>query len=138
MSTGQSIIIAGLALHVISLTAFFILFLGVLWPTNLFRPKTYGELDREDRKTKRFVIFILIAILLIIGRSGFRVAEYSEGIFGTLGHNEVLFIIFDGFPVAIATSLMVIFHPIYMLPTTPRASKFAGQELRFLPEDQES
>ncbi|KAI0508855.1 RTA1 like protein-domain-containing protein [Xylaria bambusicola] len=139
VSTGQSIIIAGLALQVLSLTIFFILFLGVLWPANLFRPNTYGgKLNREDRRTRRFVIFILVAILLIIGRSAFRVAEFSQGIFSSLGHNEVLFIIFDGFPIAIATSLLVIFHPLYTLPTTPRASKFAGQELRFLPVDQRS
>ncbi|KAJ3566811.1 hypothetical protein NPX13_g6997 [Xylaria arbuscula] len=138
VSTGQSIIIAGLALQVVSLTVFLFLFLGVLWPTNLFRTNKYGKLDAEDRRTKNFTIFVFIAILLIIGRSGFRVAEYSEGIFGTLGHNEVLFIIFDGFPMAIASSLLVIFHPMHMLPTTSRASKFVGQELRFLPEDQES
>ncbi|KAI1420015.1 RTA1-domain-containing protein [Xylaria sp. FL1777] len=137
ISTGQGIIIGGLTLQVISLSVFFILFMGVIWPNNLFRPKKYGKLDQNDTRVRNFVIYILTAIVLIIGRSAFRVAEYSEGIFGSLGHNEVLFIIFDGFPVAIATSLMVIFHPIYMLPTTPRASKVAGQELRFLPEEQQ-
>ncbi|KAK5633714.1 hypothetical protein RRF57_009428 [Xylaria bambusicola] len=70
VSTGQSTIIAGLALQVFPLTIFFVLFLGVLWPTNLFRPKKYGgELDRDDRRTRRLVIFIFIAILLIICRS---------------------------------------------------------------------
>ncbi|KAJ2996122.1 hypothetical protein NUW58_g1074 [Xylaria curta] len=139
VSTGQSIIIAGLAIQVVSLTIFFILFLGVILPTDLFRSSKRAEkLDRDDKRVKTFIILILIAIILIIGRSAFRVAEYSEGIFGSLGHNEILFIVFDGFPIAIATSLMVIFHPIYMLPTTPRANKYVGQELRFLPEDQQS
>ncbi|KAI0400143.1 RTA1-domain-containing protein [Xylaria palmicola] len=136
VSTGQSIIIAGLALQVVSLTVFFILFIGVIWPTDLFRTKRSGRLDQDDRRVRTFISLMLVAIVLIIGRSAFRVAEYSEGIFGSLGHNEVLFILFDGFPVAIATSLMVIFHPVSMLPTTPRAAKFVGQELRFLPEDQ--
>ncbi|TGJ78955.1 hypothetical protein E0Z10_g9815 [Xylaria hypoxylon] len=137
ISTGQGIIIGGLTLQVLSLTVFFILFWGVIWPTNLFRPKKYGKLNEDDKRVRNFVIYLLIAIVLVIGRSAFRVAEYSQGIFGTLGHNEVLFILFDGFPIAIATSLMVIFHPIYMLPTEPRANKFVGQELRFLPEDQQ-
>ncbi|KAI1128988.1 RTA1-domain-containing protein [Nemania abortiva] len=137
VSTGQGIIIAGLTLQVVSLTVFFILFLGVIWPTDLFRSKRAGRLDRDDQRVRIFIVLILIAIVLIIGRSAFRVAEFSGGIFGSLGHNELLFILFDGFPVAIATSLMVIFHPIYMIPTTPRSSKFVGQELRFLPEEQQ-
>ncbi|KAI1276860.1 RTA1-domain-containing protein [Xylaria sp. FL0933] len=137
ISTGQGIIIGGLTLQVVSLTVFFILFMGVIWPANLFRSKKNGRLDEDDMRVRNFIIYILIAIILIIGRSAFRVAEYSEGIFGSLGHNQVLFIIFDGIPIAIATSLMVIFHPIYMLPTTPRRNKFVGQELRFLPEEQQ-
>ncbi|KAI0427707.1 RTA1-domain-containing protein [Xylaria sp. FL1042] len=136
ISTGQGIIIGGLTLQVVSLTVFFILFMGVIWPAKLFRSKK-NVLDRDDTRVRNFIIYILIAIILIIGRSAFRVAEYSEGIFGTLGHNQVLFIIFDGIPIAIATLLMVIFHPIYMLPTTPRGNKYVGQELRFLPEEQQ-
>ncbi|KAI0967215.1 RTA1-domain-containing protein [Xylaria arbuscula] len=136
VSTGQGIIVGGLTLQVVSLTIFFILFMGVIMPTNLFRSMTYNRLDRDDKRVRNFVIYLLIAIVLIIGRSAFRVAEYSEGIFGSLGQNQVLFIIFDGFPVAIANSLLVIFHPLYMLPPTERSRKVAGQELRFLPEEQ--
>ncbi|KAI0467723.1 RTA1-domain-containing protein [Xylaria cf. heliscus] len=135
VSTGQAIIIAGLTLQVVSLAIFFVLFMGVIWPSDLFRTKRSGPLDQNDRRVKRFIILISIAIVLIVGRSVFRVAEFSQGVFGSLGHNETLFIIFDGFPISIATSLLVIFHPIYTLPTTPRASKFVGQELRFLPEE---
>ncbi|KAI0114383.1 RTA1-domain-containing protein [Nemania sp. FL0031] len=137
VSTGQGIIIAGLTLQVVSLTIFFILFLGVIWPTDLFRSNRARRLDRDDKRVRMFIVLILIAIVLIIGRSAFRVAEFSGGIFGSLGHNEILFIVFDGFPVAIATSLMVIFHPMHMIPTTPRSNKFVGQELRFLPEEQQ-
>ncbi|KAI1738632.1 RTA1-domain-containing protein [Xylaria scruposa] len=134
VSTGQSIIIAGLTLQVVSLAIFFVLFMGVIWPANLFG-RGSARLDRDDKRVKKFIILISIAIVLIVGRSAFRVAEFSEGIFGSLGHNEPLFIIFDGFPISIATSILVIFHPIYMLPTTPRAGKFVGQELRFLPDE---
>ncbi|KAJ8130124.1 hypothetical protein O1611_g3507 [Lasiodiplodia mahajangana] len=137
VSTGQGIIIGGLTLQVVSLTVFFILFLGVIWPTDLFRSNRSRRLDRDDKRVRLFIVLILIAIVLIIGRSAFRVAEFSGGIFGSLGHNEILFIIFDGIPMAIATSLMVIFHPMYMIPTTPRSDKFVGQELRFLPDEQQ-
>ncbi|GAP86976.1 putative sphingoid long-chain base transporter RSB1 [Rosellinia necatrix] len=137
ISTGQGIIIGGLTLQVVSLAVFFTLFIGVIWPTDLFRPKSSRKLDSDDRRVRTFIVLILVAIVLIIGRSAFRVAEFSEGIFGSLGHNEILFIIFDGFPMSIATSLMVVYHPVYMLPSTPRANKFVGQELRFLPNEQQ-
>ncbi|KAI1109113.1 RTA1-domain-containing protein [Nemania sp. NC0429] len=136
VSTGQSIIIAGLALQVVSLVVFFVLFIGVIWPTDLFFARRPVKLDRDDRRVRTFVVALSVAIILIVGRSAFRVDEFSQGIFGTVGHNEVLFVVFDGFPVAIATSLMVVFHPVYMLPTTPRANKFVGQELRVLTEEQ--
>ncbi|KAI1746698.1 RTA1-domain-containing protein [Xylaria castorea] len=137
VSTGQGIIIAGLAIQLVSLTIFFVLFMGVVWPSDLFSNHRSKRLDRDDKRVKKFIILISIAIILIVGRSAFRVAEFSEGIFGSLVHDEPLFIIFDGFPISIATSLLVIFHPIYMLPTTPRARKYVGQELRFLPDEQQ-
>jgi Mn2+/Fe2+ NRAMP family transporter len=136
VSTGQGIIIGGLVFQVVSLTIFFGLFLGVVWPTDLFRRGSAGRLDRDDKRLKTFIILISAAIILIIGRSVYRVVEFSQGVFGPLGHNEVLFIILDGFPMAIATSIMVVFHPLRMLPTTPRAMKSLSQELRFLPEDE--
>lgn len=136
VSVGQGVIIAGLTLQVVTLAIFFVLFIGVIWPTDLFFSKRPVRLDRDDKRVRTFVAVLGIAIILIVGRSAFRVDEFSQGIFGAVGHNEVLFVIFDGFPIAIATSLMVIFHPVYMLPTTPRADKFVGQELRIITEDQ--
>lgn len=137
VSVGQGVIIAGLTLQVVTLAVFFVLFIGVIWPTDLFFPRRFVKLDRDDRRVRTFVVVLSLAILLIVARSAFRVDEFSQGIFGAVGHNEVLFIILDGFPVAIATSLMVIFHPVYMLPTTPRANKFLGQELRVITEEQQ-
>ncbi|KAI0188852.1 RTA1-domain-containing protein [Astrocystis sublimbata] len=128
ISTGQSIIIAGLALQVVSLSVFFVLFMGVIWPTDLFRSKSL-DLDRNDKRVRKFVICVSVAIILIVGRSAYRVAEYSQGIFGALGHNEVLFIIFDGFPIAIATTILVLAHPVYMLPDAPRVDKVDAREL---------
>lgn len=81
------------------------------------------------------MVWLAVAIVLIIGRSAYRTVEFSEGIFSPLGKNEVLFVILDGFPIAIATSLLVIFHPFRMLPSTSGAFKSADQELRFMPEE---
>ncbi|KAI1809081.1 RTA1-domain-containing protein [Poronia punctata] len=133
VTAGQSIIISGLALQVISLTIFFLLFLAVVGPARLFLPRGHrsGKLSRADRRVRTFVILVSVAILLIIGRSVYRTVEFSQGIYSPLGHKEVLFIILDGFPMAIATSILVLFHPVHMIPSTPRA--VSGHELGYLP-----
>ncbi|KAJ8120834.1 hypothetical protein ONZ43_g2560 [Nemania bipapillata] len=133
ITLGQGIVIGGLIIQVISLSIFFTLFMGVIWPSNIIRPKTFGEPNEKEKRLRTFVIVLLVAILLIIGRSAFRVAEYSEGFFGSLVHDEVLFIIFDGFPIAIASTIMVIFHPMRMIPTTPRFPTVTSEELIHMP-----
>ncbi|KAI0394155.1 RTA1-domain-containing protein [Xylariaceae sp. FL0594] len=133
VTTGQGIIIGGLSLQVISLTIFFVLFLGVISPTDLFQSRRLRKLTGRDKRVRTFVILISVAILLIIGRSIFRTIEFSQGVFGKLGHNEILFIILDGFPVAIATSILALYHPVYCIPSTPRGAD--SQELGTLAED---
>ncbi|KAI0110935.1 RTA1-domain-containing protein [Nemania sp. FL0031] len=117
VSPGAAIVIAGLTFQLVSLSVFFIMFGAVLWPTNLWHPKSSDLPIRQARRLRTFAICIITAILLIIGRSAFRVAELSEGIRGSLIHDELLFIIFDGFPVVIATLIIVTAHPIFMLQT---------------------
>ncbi|KAI1262697.1 RTA1-domain-containing protein [Xylariaceae sp. FL1019] len=112
---GQDIIIGGLALQVASLVVLLVLFLGVVWPARIYTLKSRGS-TREERKFRAFITALIVAILLIIGRSAFRVAEFSEGISGRLAHDEITFIILDGFPIGIATSLLMILHPLYRLP----------------------
>ncbi|KAI1819384.1 RTA1-domain-containing protein [Xylaria intraflava] len=134
ISAGQGLILGGLALQVVSLTVFLALFMGVLWPSDLFRRDK--KLGRDARRVRTFAVLLLVAIVLIIGRSIFRAVEFSQGIFGALSHDEILFIILDGFPVGIATAILVIFHPFYVFRVA--GSDFSGVDLglrqRFLPE----
>jgi len=135
VTTGQAIIIGGLTLQVVSLAIFFVLFVGVIWPADLFRSRRLRKLAGRDGRLKIFAVLISVAILLIIGRSIYRTVEFSQGIFGSLSHNEVLFIILDGFPMAIATSILVLYHPVYCIPSTSTSPDAGSQELRFLSED---
>ncbi|KAI0142676.1 RTA1-domain-containing protein [Xylariaceae sp. FL1272] len=114
-SFGEDLIIGGLALQVVSLAVFLVLFLAVIWPARIYSFKSRGS-TREEKRFRAFITALLVAILLIIGRSGFRVAEFGQGISGRLAHDEITFIILDGFPISIATSLLMIFHPLYRLP----------------------
>jgi hypothetical protein len=117
VTPGAAIVIAGLAFQVVSLTVFFLLFGAVLWPSNIWHPGSSTLPIRPAKRLRTFAILIIIAILLIIGRSAFRVAELSQGLHGGLIHDELLFIIFDGFPILIATAIIVGAHPIFMLQT---------------------
>ncbi|KAI1306678.1 RTA1-domain-containing protein [Xylaria venustula] len=117
LTPGAAIVVAGLTFQLVSLTVFFILFGAILWPSNILRPASSNLPIRQAKRLRTFAILIIIAILFIIGRSAFRVAELSEGIRGDLIHDELLFIIFDGFPIIIATGIIVAAHPIFMLQT---------------------
>jgi hypothetical protein len=134
VTPGAAIVIAGLTFQVVSLTVFFFLFGAVLWPSDIFRPQTPGK---QARRLRTFIICILTAILLIIGRSAFRVAELSQGVRGGLVHDELLFIIFDSFPVAIATAILAAVHPIFLLPADLRAKhkKLGSQDMELMPKD---
>ncbi|KAI1128027.1 RTA1-domain-containing protein [Nemania abortiva] len=135
ITTGQGIVIGGLVIQVVSLAVFFVLFLGVVLPSNILRPKVFGEMNKKEKRLRTFIMLIFLAILLIVGRSAFRVAEFSEGFFGSLVHDQVLFIIFDGIPIAIATAVMVIFHPMDMIPSTPRFRTVTSEELIMMPDE---
>ncbi|GAW26696.1 putative sphingoid long-chain base transporter RSB1 [Rosellinia necatrix] len=115
VTPGAAIVIAGLTFQLLSLSIFFVLFGAVLWPSNIWHPKLSALPIRQAKRLRLFAICIITAIILIIGRSAFRVAELSEGIRGALIHDELLFIIFDGLPVLIATLIIVTAHPIFML-----------------------
>ncbi|KAI0871607.1 RTA1-domain-containing protein [Hypoxylon argillaceum] len=133
ITLGQGIVIGGLIIQVISLSTFLVLFMGVVWPSNIIRPKTFGPANQKEKKLRTFVLILFTAIILIIGRSIFRVIEFSEGFSGSIVHNQKLFIVFDGFPIAIASTLMVVFHPMDRVPTTPRFPIVTSEELIIMP-----
>lgn len=106
---------------------FLVLFLGVVLPGREHGPTTEPKtpssepcsevpVSVNDRQNSRrrlfiFVFMLLVATVLILIRSCYRVAELSQGLSSSLATDQWLFVGLDGFMVAIATSLMVIVHP---------------------------
>ncbi|OTA61996.1 RTA1-domain-containing protein [Hypoxylon sp. EC38] len=64
-----------------------------------------------NTRLKIFLTFLSTAILLILARCGYRVAELSDGYMGDLIHNEPLFIALDGVLIALAVIALCIGHP---------------------------
>ncbi|KAI1390766.1 RTA1 like protein [Hypoxylon trugodes] len=115
---GTKITIAGLALQVVSLCTFLILFIAVAVPkrqTSISNePKSVATNGR--RPLYLFMFMLLVATVLILIRSSYRVAELSQGLASSLATDQWLFVGLDGFMVAIAMALMVILSPALILP----------------------
>lgn len=119
-STGDHIMVAGLAFQVVTLLMFQLLCLDFLNKT-LMRMRTMGDaaLDpkhaalRGSTKFRAFLVALGLATFCIFIRSIYRVAELSEGWTGALIRNQRLFIGFEGAMVIVAVLVLNIFHPGY-------------------------
>lgn len=111
--TGLHIMIAGLFLQALSLTAFIIVFADFSWRCH----KGVLDMDPVKQRTRQSTIFkvfrisLLLATLAVLVRSIFRVAELWEGFSGNLWNNETDFLVLDGAMMAIATTCLTATHP---------------------------
>ena len=111
--TGINIMIAGLVLQAISLAVF----LAVVADFALSCRKGVLSQDQRQRKTRSRAIFkafmagLILATILVLIRSIFRVAELWGGFDGPLWNNETDFMILDGAMMAFATILLTALHP---------------------------
>ncbi|VUC38213.1 unnamed protein product [Clonostachys rosea] len=117
---GVIITITGLVLQVVSLTVFLVLFSAILFGPNKGRrsadEKTNASVAwRKSIPLSMFIYSLAIACILVLIRSAYRVAELSNGLGSGLARNEPLFIGLDGFLIALATALLIGFHPVYLL-----------------------
>ena len=85
--------------------------------------------DRERTKRRLSLFMIGATTLLLLYRSGYRVAELSEGWTGRIIRTELYFDVMDGFPVVTCMALSNIFHPGFLKArTTPiRTSQYMRQ-----------
>ncbi|CAD6566894.1 MAG: hypothetical protein ASARMPRED_000182 [Alectoria sarmentosa] len=119
-STGDHIMVAGLAFQVVTLLIFQLLCLDFMIKT-LRRMRTMGDaaLDpkhamlRASTKFRAFLVALGLATFCIFTRSIYRVAELSEGWTGALIENQHLFIGFEGAMVIVAVLVLNLFHPGY-------------------------
>ncbi|KAF3765132.1 RTA1-domain-containing protein [Cryphonectria parasitica EP155] len=120
VSTGNNIMIAGLAFQVFTMATFICSAVDFTLRTYL-RYKLQGQEALEQavsntavRSSTPFRLFLaalIFATLCIFTRCCFRVAELSGGWTGPLMKKQVLFIVFESTMVFLASVALVVFHP---------------------------
>ncbi|KAI1423588.1 parasitic phase-specific protein PSP-1 [Xylaria sp. FL1777] len=105
-SVGVDLALAGLIFQVVTMLAFVGLLADYL--IRYFQDKPFHSVNVRLRI---FLGALSVAILLILGRCAYRVAELSEGYSGTLFHNEPLFIGLEGVLIVLAVIALAVGHP---------------------------
>ncbi|KAI3337602.1 parasitic phase-specific protein PSP-1 [Xylariaceae sp. AK1471] len=105
-NAGVDLALAGLIFQVVTMLAF----CGLLadYMIRYFQSQPSGSVHL---RLKLFLGFLSFAVLLILGRCAYRVAELSEGYSGTLFHNQALFIGLEGGLIILAVIALGIGHP---------------------------
>ncbi|KAF2093267.1 putative RTA1 domain protein [Rhizodiscina lignyota] len=115
--TGRNIMIAGLVWQVASLAVFML-----LWADYLWRLRKSGERVKNEklrhlrvgfRRFKYFQYALWTATILIFIRSVYRVVELQGGFDGAVANDEVVFMIFEGPMIILATFVLTVLHPGY-------------------------
>ncbi|KAL8921052.1 MAG: hypothetical protein Q9208_005943 [Pyrenodesmia sp. 3 TL-2023] len=116
-TTGNNILLAGLAIQSFSFTVFLVVL-------TLFRLALFKDPERKSSvKTKNwFIAALALASVLVYLRTLFRLAETAEGLFSYLSIHEVFFGTLEFTPVVIAVGIMAVWHPGQWLPQGPAVS----------------
>lgn len=114
-TTGNHILLAGLALQSFSFTVF----LAVLTLFRLALAKDSG-LNGTNKNKDQFIVAVALASLLVYLRTLFRLAETAEGLFGPVSTNETFFGTLEFTPVVIAICILAVWHPGRWLPYATR------------------
>ena len=112
--TGVNISMAGLALQVVVLTAFVVCFADYM-----IRYLRSGRAAAFDWRLTAFFAGLSTAIVLILTRCAYRVAELKDGYNGTLIQEEVPFIILEGVVVVLAAVALCVGHPGLVFDRAP-------------------
>ncbi|KAI0913004.1 parasitic phase-specific protein PSP-1 [Ustulina deusta] len=105
-AVGVNLALAGLIFQVVTMLAFVGLLADYL--IRYFHDKPFGSVNVRLRL---FLGSVSLAILLILGRCAYRVAELSQGYSGTLFHDEPLFIGLEGVLIVFAVVALCLGHP---------------------------
>ncbi|KAL8750457.1 MAG: hypothetical protein Q9184_006420, partial [Pyrenodesmia sp. 2 TL-2023] len=110
-TTGNNILLAGLAIQSFSFTVFLVVL-------TLFRlALSKDPKGQSSVQTKIwFISALALASLLVYLRTLFRLAETAEGLFSYLSIHEVFFGTLEFTPVVIAVGIMAVWHPGRWLP----------------------
>ncbi|KAJ6011870.1 hypothetical protein N7499_013160 [Penicillium canescens] len=121
--TGVNIMIAGLAFQVVSLVAFSVL--AIEYGVRAVRARRmHSQKRRASWKRRSFLLGLATAVLTIVIRSAFRVAELQRGFDSSLANDEVALMILEGAMVSIACICLTGLYPALLVGKnwkTPRA-----------------
>lgn len=116
---GVHIMVAGLSTQVAATTSFAVLCLHLAWRIRKNPEKLATDTDlvqfRHTRVFRLFLGAIAVAVLTILIRCAFRVAELSEGFNSDLANDETLFMIFDSAMMVICVGALTAMHPGWSL-----------------------
>ena len=104
-TTANNILLAGLAVQTFSFCCYFVVFGFFL--REIARDRSL----QLDRNFKTFVAALLVASLLVLLRTVFRLAETAEGVFGYLMTHEAFFGALEFAPIVVASLILAVFHP---------------------------
>jgi hypothetical protein len=110
--SGEYITLAGLAFQVFCLTAFIAMALDYLFRYIAYRKCQPVEQRRIiTGRLKIFGIFFSAAVILILVRCGYRIAELGEGYSGELFHDQPLFVALESVMMILAVFALNIAQP---------------------------
>jgi hypothetical protein len=112
--------VAGLSTQVAATTLFAILCLHLMYTIRKYPERvdstSAGKASlRQSKRFKGFLIAVGVAVITILIRCAFRVAELSEGFKGELANNETLFMIFDSTMMVICVAVLSAGHPGWVM-----------------------
>ncbi|KPM42699.1 hypothetical protein AK830_g3899 [Neonectria ditissima] len=110
---GIDISMAGLVLQVIVIVLFIICFVDYMW-----RYWRSGHAARFTWRLQTFFAGLSAAIILILVRCTYRVAELREGYDGDLIKHEIPFIVLEGVMVILAAGALCFGHPGLLIKPT--------------------
>ncbi|CAG8247719.1 unnamed protein product [Penicillium salamii] len=118
--TGVNIMIAGLVFQVASIVIFCVLVIEYGIRAARGR-RVHCEKRRADWKKRSFLIGLAIAVLTILIRSSFRVAELQGGFHSSLANDEIALMILEGAMITIACICLTGLHPALLVGKNWRA-----------------
>ncbi|EXJ56921.1 hypothetical protein A1O7_07265 [Cladophialophora yegresii CBS 114405] len=114
---GINVMIAGLASQVVSLVIFIAICAHFGWKVlkNPIKLDPQFTTLRNSRRFKGMLIAIAVAVLTILVRSVYRLAELQQGFDGKLANNELEFMILEGPMIFVAVGLLTAYHPGWVI-----------------------
>ncbi|PBP25995.1 RTA1 like protein [Diplocarpon rosae] len=145
---------AGLGMQVASLSIFIVLSADFAWRVlkkkNLWNTRFVDV--REKKRFKPMLIGFFTAAILILARSAYRIEELSQGFVPPEDNAEILYMIFEGAMIGLASIILVACHPGPVFGSAWKATGFfskqpkkgevetgnAGHDVELISEDKHS